>query len=68
MREDVIEIEVLEDGTIKVVTDQISPANHLSADNFLKMIEQLAGGETIKQKNRKAYGHVHRHGVVGHTH
>ena len=68
MKEDIIEIEVLQDGTIKITTDQISPANHLSADNFLKMIEQLAGGEITKRKNRKAHGHAHQHGVVGHAH
>ena len=67
MKEDIIEIEVLEDGTIKVTTDQISPANHLSADNFLKMIEQLAGGETTKTKNRKVRSHVHQHGQQTHT-
>lgn len=35
MREDIIEIEILEDGTI-----------HLSADNFLKTIEELTGGQS----------------------
>ena len=68
MKEDIIEIEVLEDGTIKVTTDQISPANHMSADQFLKQIEQLAGGEITKQKNRKAHGHVHQHGELKQPH
>lgn len=68
MKEDMIEIEVLEDGTIKITTDAISPANHLSADSFLKMIEQLAGGEITKQKNRKTHGQIHQHEGVTHSH
>lgn len=69
MKEDMIEIEVLEDGTIKIITDHVSPANHLSADNFLKMIEELTGGEITKQKNRKAHSHAHQHaGGLKQTH
>lgn len=68
MRGDMIEIEVLEDGTIKITTDQISPANHLSADQFLRHIEELAGGEITKQKNRRVQSHVHQHGGVTHSH
>jgi hypothetical protein len=68
MQEDKIEIEILEDGTIKVSTDSISPANHLSADQFLKEIERLAGGKVTKQKNRHAGQHSHRHGNVEHSH
>ena len=57
--EDKIEIEILDDGTIRLETDTISPANHLSADQFLKEIERLTGGTTTKTKNR--HGHVHHH-------
>ena len=68
MQEDKIEIEILEDGTIKITTDNISPANHLSADQFLREIERLAGGSVTKQKNRRAGQHVHRHAGVEHSH
>ena len=61
MKEDILEIEILDDGTIKVTTDQISPANHLSADQFLKFISEMAGGETTKTKNRHAHTHQHTH-------
>ena len=64
MQEDAILIEILDDGTIKVSTDQISPANHLSADNFLKFLSELAGGEVTKAKNRHAHAHHHEHGHV----
>ena len=63
LKEDSIAITILDDGTIRVETDQISPANHLSADQFLKEIERLAGGEITKTKNR--HGHQH---VITHTH
>ena len=63
MQEDILEIEILADGSIKLTTDQISPANHLSADQFLKFISEMAGGEVIKAKNRHAhtYHHAHEH-------
>jgi spore cortex formation protein SpoVR/YcgB (stage V sporulation) len=50
---DIIDIEVLADGTIKFQTDSISQANHLSADEFLKEMAELTGGEvTIEQKEK----------------
>ena len=55
MQEDSLAIEILDDGTIKISTDQISPANHLNADQFLKLIAELAGGETTKTKNRHSH-------------
>lgn len=61
MKEDTLTIEILDDGTIKVVTDQISPANHLSADQFLKFLAELAGGETTRNRNRHAHAHQHEH-------
>ena len=61
MQEDILTIEILADGTIKVTTDQISPANHLSADQFLKLISELTGGETTITKNRRAHTHHHEH-------
>lgn len=64
MEQDQIEIEILADGTIKITTDQISPANHLSADNLLREIERLAGGQTTKTKNRHGHQLVHEHSHV----
>lgn len=59
--EDKIEIEILDDGTIRLETDTISPANHLSADQFLKEIERLTGGTTTKTKNRHRHVHHYEH-------
>ncbi len=60
MKEDTLEIEVLDDGTIKVTTPKISAANHLLADNFLKFVATLAGGATKIEKRTKS-AHVHAH-------
>lgn len=62
--EDTIAIEILPDGTIKVTTNTISPANHMSADQFLREIERLTGGETTKSKNRHGHIHAHIHGHI----
>jgi hypothetical protein len=62
---DIINIEILEDGTIKTTTDEVSQANHSSADKFFAVLRGLCGGIfTRKQK----IGHVHTHGNVTHTH
>ena len=42
---DKLEIQILEDGTVKVSSDQISVGNHRSADQLLQLIETLMGGE-----------------------
>lgn len=67
---DIIDIEVLDDGTIKFKTDGISEANHLSADEFLNACVELAGGERKTEqraKGAKAHKHVHRK-AHGHAH
>ena len=54
---DTIEVEVLEDGTLKVTTDQISTANHRNADEFLKLVKSLVGGEV--ETTKRTRGHTH---------
>lgn len=54
---DTIKIQVLEDGTVKVSTDKISMANHLSAEKFLANTFTLLGGE-IKRKAKHAMQHA----------
>lgn len=55
---DRMEIEILEDGTIKATTDKISAVNHSTAEAFMR---QLATAGGTKQERK------HRHGVVGAT-
>ena len=40
---DNIQIEILEDGTISVKTEEISEKNHKSADELLEEFEELLG-------------------------
>jgi hypothetical protein len=65
---DKIKIEILQDGTISVTTDEISGPNHMSADEFLTQVEKLAGGTTTT-KNREGYkAQTHTHGNLIHSH
>lgn len=52
---DNIEIEILEDGTFSVKTGTISEKNHYSADEFLDMIEELAGGERKRTPRKMSH-------------
>lgn len=65
MKTNEIKFEILEDGTITVVTDDLTGANHVSADKLLKQMFELAGGSaTARKRTRIEVGHaipVHRH-------
>lgn len=56
---DKIEIEILEDGTIKVSTDKVSMPNHANAEAFLREMARLAGGPV--ERTRKGHSHAHTH-------
>lgn len=58
---DIIDIEILEDGTIKFNTDKISDKNHASADDFLDEIENLLGGKRETENKKKHNHHHHKH-------
>ena len=57
---DKMKIKILRDGTIKITTDPISGPNHLSAEEFVRKIGELAGGDTTFEK-RHDHGHDHGH-------
>ena len=63
---DKMDIEVLEDGTIKVSTDRISMANHGGAEMLIKELVKAAGGEV--DRARKSNGTYHQHGDFQHKH
>ena len=50
---DEIEIEILEDGTIKVTTPTISAASHRNADEFMKLLKEYMGGEVQTEKHTR---------------
>jgi hypothetical protein len=61
---DIINIEILEDGTIKMSTDKISMPNHTNAEGLIRELVKSAGGETT----RKMKGHTHHHDHEHHDH
>jgi hypothetical protein len=68
MEIDKLVIEILEDGTIKTTTDEVGTANHDNAEQFLRAMARLAGGDTTRRRRTKAKtGHAHTHSQ-GHIH
>ena len=39
-----MELTILEDGTISISTGNMAGEHHASADEFIKLVHQLAGG------------------------
>jgi hypothetical protein len=68
MKLDKMLFEVLPNGLIKVTTDPISGVNHVNADQFLRLVQEMAGGETTIER-RKDVRHQHSHEAgVKHQH
>ena len=63
---DNINVTILEDGTIKVETDEVGQANHMNAEKFLAFMARLAGGQT--ETIRKPHSHGQHTHVHGHSH
>jgi hypothetical protein len=59
MQIDRFKIEILEDGTIKTTTDAVSAANHDNAEQFLRAMAHLAGGETKRERRTDVKPHHH---------
>jgi len=69
---DQMQIEILDNGVIKVSTDRISQANHMTAEAFLRNVQQAAGG-TVERKHKQGFMgaalHSIRHSLgMGHSH
>lgn len=63
MESDTIKIEILPDGSLKATTDEISAANHFSAEELITAIERRAGGATdVRARDPHAHVHQHEHG------
>ena len=59
MQIDRFTIEILDDGTIKTTTDAVSAANHDNAEQFLRAMAILAGGETKRERRTDVKPHHH---------
>ena len=69
MEIDKLVIEILEDGTIKTTTDEVGAANHDNAEQFLRAMARLAGGETTRRRRTDAkpqHAHSHANGHLQH--
>ena len=64
---DLINVEILEDGTISYKTDEISGINHASADLLLKELEEALGGQVVRKIIPHKHNHQHQAGKV-HAH
>ncbi len=47
---DIINVEILEDGTISVKTTDVSDTNHIAADQLLDELESSMGGKRKQEK------------------
>ncbi len=69
---DKLAITILEDGTIKVDVDRVSMPNHASAEEFLRLMAELAnGGRQERTRKGQAEHHHHAHAPAeagGHHH
>lgn len=53
-----MKIVIEEDGQISIETDEISPTLHKSAEEFLRMCKELAGGTVVEKKLPHSHGSV----------
>lgn len=60
-KQDVIEIEILADGTVKWSSDAIGGLNHQNAEAFARALAGALGGETTIEAKRGVHHHHHHH-------
>lgn len=66
MQTDSIRIKIETDGTIKLITDEISLANHATAEDVIQQIITLSGG-SLQSSRRSTHTH-HHHQADQHLH
>lgn len=54
-------VTVLDDGSVKIETDKVAPADHVRAERFLAEVQRLLGGQTTKTKLAHTHSHDHNH-------
>jgi len=50
---DAIDVDILEDGRVKVTTNEISAGNHRAADGMLALLGKLMGGNITRDRNKR---------------
>jgi hypothetical protein len=61
MAQDELNIEILTNGDVKVTTDKISPANHMTAEGLIAFLSKLLGGESKRTRRNDVHHHGHEH-------
>ena len=64
---DVINLQILEDGTVTIKTSEISDGNHVAAENLLEEMEKMLGGSVVRKENPDKHKHAHVHNYA-HAH
>lgn len=64
---DKIDVEILNDGSLKISTDKISMANHAGAEALIRELVTGMGGESKRLRKVKGTTQSHMH-VEGTTH
>ena len=65
---DTLEIEILPDGSLKILTEDVSSANHRNAEDLLSFMAKLSGGERKREKRKHEHGHTHNNEHATHKH
>jgi len=69
---DQMKITILDSGVIKVETDRISQANHMTAEAFMRNMTTAAGGQQERKHKKGIFGaaaHAVKHSLgMGHRH
>lgn len=67
MKQDIMEVEILADGTFKVTTDKVSMPNHTNAEGLLRSVFAQLGG-VVKRARRIVMGQSLSQSLSEHTH
>jgi len=69
---DAMNVTILQDGTIKIETDRISQANHMTAEAFMRNMAHAGGAKQERKHKQGVIGaarHVLQHKFgMGHSH
>lgn len=61
-------VEFLDNGLIKVTTDEISGPNHMSAEEFITFLARGQGGAVERSRRTDKQGMSHHEHTHEHTH
>jgi hypothetical protein len=63
-----IDVQILDDGRLRIETGDMGGVAHKAADDFLKFCEQMMGGAVERAKAEHAHQHHHAQSDATHRH